>query len=234
MNSINPPLDSTFALMQLSDSFFPSGSFTLSHGLESLKSMGELHTVEELEEVIRQCLHYKVGPTDLVALGSAYQASATDNVAGIYDADQLLWAQTLVQTTRETQRKSGRALLMVARKTWPDPQLERLAMEQSTDQFHCLHPIVFAVVSRVAGLTQREAASAFVHGLVTGMAGAAIRLGVLGHVQAQAVLKSLAPDMMQAIALASQMSLDDMWSGTPALDIVQMLHEQMPQRLFTN
>lgn len=234
MNLTNPAIDSTFALMQLSDSFFPSGSFTFSHGLESLQSLGVIQSEQDLSGVIRQFLHHKVGPTDLVALGEAYRGSAVDDLPRICDVDQLLWAQTLVQATRDTQIKSGRALLMVARETWPHPQLEALAMEQSQADFHCLHPIVFGVVSHIVGLTQHQAASAFIHGLVTGMMGAAIRLGLLGHLQAQALIKGLAPDMREAIAVSSEMTLQEMWSGTPTLDIIQMLHGQMPHRQFMN
>ena len=53
------------ALMQLADSSFPSGSFTLSHGLECLVQDGQLRGSKDLQTFLRLLLRNKVGVTDL-------------------------------------------------------------------------------------------------------------------------------------------------------------------------
>jgi urease accessory protein len=40
--------------------------------------------------------------------------------------------------------------------------------------------------------------------------------------------------MEQVWVTASKMSLEQMWSGTPSIDIAQMQHADLDQRLFTN
>ncbi|MEO0540930.1 MAG: urease accessory UreF family protein [Cyanobacteria bacterium P01_A01_bin.105] len=222
------------ALMQLDDSFFPSGSFTFSHGLEALTQSGQVQSAEDFQEFLEMLLHHKVGPTDVVALRHAYQASLSQNLAGIYQADHRLFAQTLVQDTRQAQQKSGRALLMVARTTWQDDQLETLATEISHQRCQGLHPIVFAVVGQVATLSQDDTTLAFLHGLITGLCGAAIRLGLFGHLQAQQIIKTLAPTVTAVMAETLSLSLEDMWACAPALEIAQMGHRQLHSRQFTN
>ncbi|MEL6816951.1 MAG: urease accessory protein UreF, partial [Cyanobacteria bacterium J06598_3] len=64
-----------FVLMQLADSFFPSGSYTLSHGLESLVQAGRITSAKDVETFVRLLLCNKVGGTDLVALAHAHTAS---------------------------------------------------------------------------------------------------------------------------------------------------------------
>ncbi|MBP5971760.1 urease accessory protein UreF [Brasilonema sp. CT11] len=222
------------ALMQLSDSFFPSGSFTLSHGLESLVQENQLRGSEDLQTFLRLLLRNKIGVTDTVALIHAYRGSAIADLEAVRAADARLFAQTLVEKTRETQRKSGRALLMVASSTWQDSQLDILNQDAAKGKIHCLHPVVFAVVGRAALLSEQDTVLGFLHSFVTGLLGAAIRLSVVGHLQAQRVLLQLAPEIETVYQTAASMSLEEMWSCTPAIDIAQMRHQKLAQRLFAS
>lgn len=225
--------DRRLALMQLSDSFFPSGSFTLSHGLESLQQTGTVRSPAHVEEFLRLLLTYKIGTSDLVALTHAYRAAAEADFSTLQKADSRLFTQTLIEETRTTQQKSGRALLMVAGSTWDAPLLETLMAEISADRFHGMHPIVFGVVGHIAGLDERDTQLAFAHNLTTGLAGAAIRLGLMGHMQAQQILRSLAPTITAIVQQAQSLTLDEMSSWTPAIDIALMQHKHSDRRLFT-
>jgi urease accessory protein len=223
------------ALMQLSDSAFPSGSFTLSHGLESLVYSGQIKTAEDFQEFLRLLLHNKIGTSDLVALLHAHRASVNNDVGEIRRADLRLFAATLIAQTREAQRKSGRALLMVAQSIWQDRQLETLAIDTASGAIQCLHPVIFAVVGRTILLSESDTMLAFVHSFVASLANAAIRLGVLGHIQAQVVINAIAlNDIEPMINRALAINLDNMRSCTPAIDIAQMCHKHLNQRQFAN
>ncbi|MGB7485358.1 MAG: urease accessory UreF family protein [Phormidesmis sp.] len=223
-----------FVLMKLADSFFPSGAYTLSHGLESLVQSGRMNSAEDVESFVRLLLCNKVGSTDLVALAHAHTASVQDDLEAIADIDARLFAQTAIEKTRLAQRQSGRALLMVASKTWPHEQLEQLANQTAKGEINCLHPVVFAVVAQAAGLSQQATLIAFVHGFVTGLLGAAIRLGAIGHLQAQQVRRAVSEDMVMVCQQAVVRSLDDMWSCTPLIDIAQMRQAKLSRRLFAS
>ncbi len=229
-----PLIAQQMALMQLSDSAFPSGSFTLSHGLESLVYSGQIKAADDFQEFLRLLLHNKIGTSDLVALLHAHRASVKEELIEIRRADLRLFAATTIAQTREAQRKSGRALLMVAQSIWQDEQLETLATDTAVGTIQCLHPVIFAVVGRTALLNESETMLAFVHSFITSLANAAIRLGVLGHIQAQVILKAIAFDIEPIINNAISMTLDDMQSCTPAIDIAQMRHKYLNQRQFTN
>jgi urease accessory protein len=228
------PIAQQLALMQLADSFFPTGSFTLSHGLESLVQMEKVQSMAELQIFLELLLLYKIGTTDVVALIHSHRSMNNEDIAALRKIDRQLFVQTAIAKYRETQRQSGRALLMVASVTWQDERLEMLNQEVSQGKMHCLHPVIFGAVSAIAGLPVQNAVLAFLHGLVTSILSAAIRLGVLGHLQAQQVLLHLAPVMEQVWVAASGMSLSQMWSGTPSIDIAQMQHTTLEQRLFSN
>ncbi len=222
------------ALLQLADSFFPSGSYTLSHGLESLIQQEKIQTHQDIFSFLQILLHHKVATCDLVALIHAYAASAANDIRQIKQVETQLYAQTLIATTRKTQSQSGRALLMVGESTWNHPQLAILERERALNQFHCLHPVVFGVVANIADLPMTDTVLAFLHGFTTGVLGAAIRLGSLGHLQAQQILLQLAPDIETAYQTASVMNLDEMWSCTPTIDLAQMRHSKLNSRLFAS
>ncbi|MEA5509191.1 urease accessory UreF family protein [Crocosphaera sp. UHCC 0190] len=222
------------ALMQLSDSFFPSGSFTLSHGLETLVQTEQIQNPQDLLIFLRLLLNNKVGPTDGVALIHAYRGSANNNLEAIKQSDTCLFAQTLIEKTREIGRKSGRALLMIAAETWHDPQLSILSQEVSQGHIYGFHCVIFGVVGRVAGLNEEDTLLAFFHGLVTGLLGAAIRLSIIGHRQAQQILQQLVPDLEAIYQISTTLTLAQMWSCTPAIDLAQMGHQKLSRRLFAN
>ena len=222
------------ALMQLSDSFFPSGSFTLSHGLESLVQTKQLQSPQDLVTFLQLLLRHKVGTTDLVALIHAHRSSARNDLEKVKQIDNYLFAQTVIAKIRETQRKSGRALLMVANSTWQDEQLQILNSEATEGKIRCLHPVIFAVVARAADLEEEDTAIAFLHSFVTSVLGAAIRLSIVGHRQTQKLLLELAPEIAQTYSQAKTISLEAMYSCTPSIDIAQMQHQKLSRRLFAS
>ncbi|PPS41909.1 urease accessory protein UreF [Chroococcidiopsis sp. TS-821] len=232
--SQNLSLDRRLALMQLADSFFPSGSFTLSHGLEVLVHTKQVQSIDDFQNFLRLLLHNKIGSADLIALVHAYRASEQNNVAEVRNVDLKLFAQTPIQEIREAQRRSGKALLSVACSTWDDPQLQAIRAYTETGYTPCLHPIIFAIVGRAANLTEDDTIFAFLHNFLTGLCGAAIRLGVLGHLKAQFVIKEIAVDLQAIAHQASLSDLNEMQSCAPFIDIAQMTHKQLSQRLFSN
>ena len=123
---------------------------------------------------------------------------------------------------------------MVASETWQDRKLEILKQDVAQKQIPGLHPIIFAVVSQVAGIEEEDAVLAFLHSFVTGLLGAAIRLGILGHIQAQQLLLQLAPNIEKAYKIASKIKLENMNSCTPTIDIAQMQHQNLQRRLFAS
>ena len=222
------------AMMQLADSFFPTGSFTFSHGLETLIQQGKVKTMADLLTFLELLLNNKIGTTDLVALIHSYRGSDQGDLAAVQQADRQLYVQTAIAKYRETQRQSGRALLMVASNTWSDERLNTLNRWTAEGKIHCLQPVIFGAIAAVVGISEQDGAIAFLHGFVTGILGAAIRLGVLGHLQGQQILLQLAPTIETIYHRGKELTLEQMYSGTPAIDLAQMQHSNLRHRLFAN
>jgi urease accessory protein len=61
-----------------------------------------------------------------------------------------------------------------------------------------------------------------------GMVGAALRLGIIQHIDGQKILSQLAGDI-NSVRTAS---IQDIWQLSPLIDILQMRHERDDLRMF--
>src|SRR5262245_22785287 len=108
------------SVLQLSDSAFPSGRYTLSHGLEAFAQDGLLDVpaaAATLEVMLTDVVRFGVAPSDGIALACAHRAVGPAGVvdqALVAQVDERLTAVKLARETREASTRTGRALLVTA------------------------------------------------------------------------------------------------------------------------
>ena len=105
------PLVDEVSMLQLGDSFFPTGMYTTSSGLETLFYDGRIKTKQDIIEFITVCLQYQIGPADCAALSNAYDFAKKENVTKIIEIDHILFSMKLIKEIREASTRSGRQLL---------------------------------------------------------------------------------------------------------------------------
>ena len=62
--------------------------------------------------------------------------------------------------------------------------------------------------------------------------GAALRLGIVDHIQSQQILHNLKPHIMSAIEKFMSTPIENMWQFAPEYDLVQMTHEEKFSKMF--
>src|SRR5918992_1495353 len=103
------------SMMQLSDSFFPTGMYSMSNGLEAIFYSGKKIKAEELRELVKTYLEYQIGPADCTALGNAYEYAARSNLAKLLEVDRAIFSMKLVQEIRDASIRSGTQLIRCIR-----------------------------------------------------------------------------------------------------------------------
>ena len=218
----------------------PVGTYTASYGVEQYLNEGDIDTADELGELIEGYLRGVIGPAEIVALGHAHRSAAAGSLAGILAADERLAAATLPAEFRESSRKAGGKLLQLL-----DEIDEGLFAAADTtgllgeyteacedDRSVGNYPVVLGVVCQQAGLDEREAALVSAYGSVTGLLGAAQRLGRFGHTAIQAQLSTLFPVIEAICDQYVDAELTAMCSFAPLADVRGMAHEHADRRLF--
>ena len=87
---------SDLSLLQLSDSFFPTGLYTMSNGLETVFSEKKIAGIDDLYELIKTNIKQQIGPADCVALACAYDFTSSNSLKKIIMCDTSLFAMKLV------------------------------------------------------------------------------------------------------------------------------------------
>ncbi|MGH8900950.1 MAG: urease accessory protein UreF [Egibacteraceae bacterium] len=220
--------------LQLADSFFPSGLYTLSHGLESFVQSGWVASGEELEALMEDYLTAVVGSADAVAAAEAARCAAAAAVATILEVDRRLFSMKLAHEAAVSSVRTGRQLLTMARDLCEDSTLERYAGRVSADQAPGTYAVVLGVFGGAWGLSPAEVALVELYCFATGLLGAALRTMRLGHAQAQGILHRLKPVIGVLAQQAARTGYQDMCTFAPAIEIMQMRHERAEVRLFAS
>jgi len=226
--------------LRLSDSMLPVGTYTASYGVEQYLNEGDIETPDELGELIAGYLRGVIGPSETVALGHAHRSAAAGDLDGVLAADERLGAATLPAEFRDSSTKAGGKLLELLSEIDDGPFAEadanglvadyKAACENGRAAGH--YPVVLGVVCQQAGLDSREAALVSAYGSVTGLLGAAQRLGRFGHTAIQAQLSELFPVIEEVCEQYHDAELAAMCSFAPLADVMGMAHERADRRLF--
>jgi urease accessory protein len=226
--------------LRLSDSMLPVGTYTASYGVEQYINEDDIDTADELGELIEGYLRGVIGPAEVVALGHAHRSAAAGDLAGILAADERLAAATLPAEFRDSSRKAGGKLLELLDEIDEGPfaaadttgLLGAYTKALEDDRAAGHYPVVLGVVCQQAGLDNQEAALVSAYGSVTGLLGAAQRLGRFGHTAIQAQLSTLFPVIEAVCKQYSDAELTAMCSFAPLADVRGMAHEHADRRLF--
>ncbi|MGW2196805.1 urease accessory protein UreF, partial [Streptosporangium sp. NPDC001682] len=95
------------AQLQLTDSGFPSGLYTLSHGLEGYVQLGATGSAD-LRGLLTDLLYNSVGPGDATALVLAHRAAGAGDWDRLVEVDQRLHAIKLNREQRSASVRTGR------------------------------------------------------------------------------------------------------------------------------
>jgi len=220
-----------FALLtalQFADSAFPSGGFAFSWGLEGLEADGLVGDAAGVAEIAEEQLIYRWNTMDRLLLRRAYAAA---DVATVATADLQAEAATLSAEMRAGSRRAGRALLgSSARLGYAAALAYREATRTDARLGHLA--VVQGVVFKAAELALPMAEMLSAWAVVSGLASAAVRLGMIGHVEAQAIATSLRPVLVQLLA-GDPPTGERLASFTPLTEIAVMRGASRHMRMFT-
>jgi urease accessory protein len=221
--------ETLLASLQNADSFFPGGGIAFSWGLETLIADGLVQGPEEVQAFVQGQLEQRWAVCDRIALVAAYRAQAVTEIQGV---DREIEAMTLALELREGSRRAGASLLAVHERLGTAGALAYRGLVRA-GQAHGHLPVVQGFLWRAAGLSEASAQAASAHTFCVGLLGAALRLGIIGHLHGQETLTRLRPSLSALLAQPVP-AVEEMYTCAPAAEIAAMRHEVQSSRLFAN
>jgi urease accessory protein len=230
--SLDPLVDEV-SMLQLGDSFFPTGMYTTSSGLETLFYDKRIKTKQEIIEFITVCLQYQIGPADCAALSNAYDFAKEENISKIIEIDHILFSMKLIKEIREASIRSGRQFLNCLLSFVPDNTLISLYYNSIKNKAaNGIYPVALALASNSLNIKKERACLILLYGFTVSITGAALRLGMIQHIEGQQIIHELKPIMTTVLNNNIKRHFSHLWQFSPSIDLVQMKHERMDSKMF--
>jgi urease accessory protein len=200
-------------LWQLADSAFPSGGFAHSGGLEAAVQLGEVRDFAGfLDDVLVQQTQ--------AGLPFVLAAHAEPDRCGSIDAQCDAFLTGVVQN--RASRALGQGWLVAVTRAFGVDERLRAGPGH-------LAPVLGASCAEL-GLAVDDVAELFLWAQVRGVLSAAVRLNVVGPMQAQGLLRGLLPRLAELGR--ARPALDEAASAVPLLELYQAHHDRLYSRLF--
>jgi urease accessory protein len=128
----------------------------------------------------------------------------------------------------------GRRIVDEVTRLVDDGRLAAYAVEVRHDRTPGTSAVAFGVAAGAMGIPVRDAVTGAGSAFLMSQAAAAVRLGLIGHREAQQVIRRCAPTVILAVDLALAADPLDPRPSAPAIDIAMARHETAPVRMFAS
>jgi urease accessory protein len=231
------PRISDFTLWQLADSAFPTGGFAHSGGLEAAWQHGEVRNREELREWLKAGLR-QLASTALIFVNIVHAEPGR-----LDELDRLCEAFTSSHVANRASRVQGKALLAAVERIFPEHGLQAASAPMAeggpkrpegralSPPFGHLAP-VFGAVTRSLGISCADAVRLFVFTHLRGVLAAAVRLNIVGPMDAQAIQYQMSAEAGAEAGRGADLGLDDLAQTAPLPDLWQGAQDRLYSRLF--
>ena len=215
---------------QHADSFFPSGAASMSGGLEALAADGLVIAGKDVESFLTGQLRCRWAPFERPGLVFAIRHFSDS--AALAKVDCQIHAQSLAAEGRDGSVRTGRALLRVHADMKTDGAAEyQKLIKAGVARGH--NSVVQGLVWGKLGITENIGELASAHAFSVGLLGASIRLGLVGHTEAQSILTRVHEEILRSTDVPC-ISVEHISSFSPQQEIGMMRHERFSSRLFFN
>ncbi|MDE7160364.1 MAG: urease accessory protein UreF [Muribaculaceae bacterium] len=226
-------ISSIMRLLQFTDSTFPVGTFSFSNGLETAAQYGLVHDAATLEQFTWSQALQGAYSDGVVAI-LAHRAALAGDYDAILEADARLLEFRMNDEARLMLRRMGKKLAELSSHLADSPIARRWLEDIKAEKTPGCYPVAQGIVFAAAGIGERDLFCSSQYGIINMVLSAALRCVRVSHYDTQEILFRFSERIGHLYDEASQMTLDDMHSFVPQIDILASLHEKGNMRMFMN
>ncbi len=220
-------------MMQISDSFFPTGLFATSNGIETLFYEKKISTALELLELNKVMIEQQLGSSECIILANAFECARKSDYEKIIELDEICCSMRTNKETRKASIRSGKQLVRCVKEfldkdktlNWYDNSIQ----EGKTIG---MYSISFGICSNAMQIRKEKVLTMFLYGFVISNIGASLRLGMIQHFEGQKLIHELKPLIVKTVNENINKPISDICQFMPQIEIFQMYHEKTDSSMF--
>jgi urease accessory protein len=215
-----------FTMWQFADSAFPTGGFAHSGGLEAAWQHGEVNTRAGLAS------YFEVSLRQAGCAALPLVLTAHGEPDRLIELDRLCEAFLSNHVANRASRLQGQALLASAERVFGAPKLQLLRhAPDHQPPFGHFAPL-FGIVCGALGADGKTTGHLFLFQHLRGLAASAVRLNIVGPLEAQALQHRLAPRAQEIFNACARVRVEEIAQTAPLLELWQGAHDRLYSRLF--
>lgn len=233
-------------LLQLADASFPAGGFAFSNGLESLAKLGYVKTLDDFSGYLG-CHLEQIAAAEMPFLTSAFAAVDPPEASASPPPPPAATVETFAAVAKEWDAwiflpaprrgslSQGQAWARAMEAAWDLPGVKAVVPWFRSRGIPLHFLMAFAATLRASGFGLPEARSLLLHMALRDQLGAAVRLGLIGSLQAQRLHRRHSDEgesLLRARAARIGAGHAAAERAAPMIDMGQASHPYLYSKLF--
>ena len=220
-------------LLQFSDSAFPVGTFSFSHGLES----ASFERIVKDAETLRHYVHsasLQSAFTDCVAAKEAYYRIKAGDYEGLKQCDEYVILYKNNAEARLMLTRMGKKMAELSCSLISDPLLDRWLGDINKSNVNGTFPISQALAFAVMGLDDQDLFYSHQYGVINMILSAALRCVKVSHLDTQKILYDMEASLDATYLKVRDMTLANMNAFVPEWGVMASIHAIGMRRMVLN
>jgi urease accessory protein len=227
-------MEQLMRLLQFTDSAFPIGTFSFSNGLESAVNEKIVYDADTLSQYVNSAV-MQAALCDGVASILSHRFAIKGDYKALVDTDIKLLQLKMNDETRMMTRRMGKKIAEIAAEMFGNSRiLRKWLLDISADTIPGTYPVAQGIVYAIVGINEQALFASQQYGVANMILSAALRCMKVSHYDTQKILYRLSSETKKLYDKASNMSLNDIYSFAPEIDILASIHEKGAMRMFMN
>lgn len=219
-------------LLQAGDSFYPTGSYAHSFGLEALVQEGVVHDRSTLREFLRLSALPTLRQAELPLAVHAWSAFGEEDWNAVAELSWLSSALKTAQEARKAAENIGRQRAELVATLRASPLAAEYLQRAAGENWPFSPAISAALEGRVLGAPLPAVLGGVYYASIASLLSAAMKLLRLGQNASQALLTETLAEAPAIIAAAEQVPRTEIGWFNPWLDIAAARHAHADSRMF--
>ncbi|XP_078361151.1 uncharacterized protein LOC144645444 [Oculina patagonica] len=220
---------STWILLQIADSAFPTGGFSHSFGFESATKQGFVTDFNSLKVFVLSCLQ-NAASFSLPFVNESHKDC--HDIERIIELDGIMQAYLSNHVANRASYRQGNSLLGTACKTFGNQEMNNLQVELENKRLYGHFATVFGFMCGLLKLSLVQTQQLFLFSTLRTVIASAVRLGNVGPLQAQSIQFEMQKTAEEIRKKFEKSTIEEATTTAPVADFLQGAHDNLFSKLF--